>query len=191
MSPDGSEAGEVGARDWTRGSFVAVQLLGGTAVLGSYADGLIRHPNPAVLWGTIPAEAIGPYTACMPLAALGYLTACWFLLRGIHPSRVMLGGLGYGAFVGAFAVLTLASALWMPLSLAAVDAQAGWLWTWIQVDLAATALSSLFILAGLWSVRTASGGSWSWRCAMVGWLFLCWQTVVLDCLVWPRFFQLY
>ena len=170
-----------------RNTFAIVQVLGGVAVLGSYAHSFANHADPAVLWGTIPPEVIPPYTACMPFAAMGYLVSAWYLWRVVDPREVQLGGLGYGAFIGAFAVLTLASALWMPLSLAAVDAQAPWLWTWIQVDLAATGGASLFILAGLWQLK-GMGSDRAWRMALVGWLLLCWQTVVLDCLVWPQFF---
>lgn len=171
--------------DGARTSFAVVQIVGGIAVLGSYVHGFSAHADPGVLWGTIAPEVIPPYTACMPPAALGYLVAAGYLVTRVDPRTERLGTVGFSGLTAAFAVLLLASTLWMPLSLAAFDAQAPWLWTWIQVDLAATGGASLAIGWGLWRLREAGA---AWKMAAVGWAFLCWQTVVLDCLVWPRFF---
>ena len=51
-----------------------LNVLGGLSVLGSYAYGLSTHPGQGeMLWGTIPENVRGPYSAMMLPAAVGYL----------------------------------------------------------------------------------------------------------------------
>lgn len=141
----------------------AVNTVGGVAVLGSYAWGVLTHPDPGALWGSIPDHIQGPYAACMPIAAAGYLV----LLARTHrtPSLRMLA---------AMTLMLVASAAWMPLSFAALEDPA--LLPWVHVDLAITAAASVAMLVlskGWWRIAAAA---------------FCWQTVVLDYLIWPRFF---
>lgn len=156
--------------------FIAVQVVGGVAVLGSYAVAIRDWPDTlGGLWGTIPPAVIPAYTACMPFAAVGYLLAAgWWLRQGEGLDRV----------TGWFAAFLGASALWMPMSCAAFAAGDARLLPWIQVDLAITAVASLVVLAETWR---AASGRWG-RAAVVGWALLCGQTVVLDALIWPRYF---
>jgi len=159
-----------------RRAFTTVQLLGGVAVLGSYAWGLTRHADIAnQLWGTIDPAWIPWYASCMPFAAAGYLAASAYLLRTS------------GALKGcalAFTLFLSTSALWMPLSLLALLTGDETLSPLIQLDLAVAALSCLWIGRHLWTVAEGRGG----QIALAGWAALCWQTVILDALVWPRFF---
>lgn len=159
-----------------RVGFVGVQVVGGLAVLGSYGIAVRDWPDTlGGLWGTIPASVIPAYTACMPFAAVGYLVAAgWWLRRGEDLERV----------VGWFAAFLGASALWMPMSCAALAAGDGRLLPWIQLDLAVTAVASLVVLGETWR---AARGPWG-RAAVIGWSLLCVQTVLLDAVVWPRFF---
>ncbi len=160
-------------------TLLAVHVVGGVAVLGSYAWG-VAQPDPGRLWGTLPEAAVGPYTASMPLAALGY-----FLLMAWADRRASAGE---PTEVGAIATLLAASSLWMPLCFAALDgpaeARAGWLVA-VQLDLATTALASLWLLRAVFATRAPT---WAWRLTAAGWVAFCWQTVVLDALIWPRFF---
>jgi hypothetical protein len=160
-------------------SLLAVHVIGGTAVLGSYAWGFAQ-PEPARLWGTLPEAAIGPYSASMPFAAIGY-----FFMMAWADRRVVAGD---PAQTGPFAALLAASALWMPLCFWALDApldgRTGWLVA-VQLDLAVTALASLWLLRALVAAREPT---WIWRVTAAGWLAFCWQTVLLDAIVWPRFF---
>lgn len=163
----------------SRWTLLAVHVVGGVAVLGSYAWGLAQ-PDPARLWGSLPEAAVGPYSASMPFAAIGY-----FLMMAWADRRAKAGE---HAATGAFATLLAASALWMPLCFAALDApleaRTGWLVA-VQLDLAITALASLWLLRALVAAREAT---WAWRVTVAGWLAFCWQTVLLDAIVWPRFF---
>ncbi len=148
-----------------------VNALGGVAVLGSYAWGIWTQPDPGRLWGRIPESVQGPYSACMPLAALGYFALLAWAHH--HVDRVL---------VGVMTVMLVCSALWMPLSFLALE-QPAWLPV-VQFVLAGTALAALTLLI---RVRKSPPGRLR-LAASLGMVAFCLQTVVLDCLVWPRFF---
>lgn len=129
------------AREWT------THAIGGAAVLGTYAWGAAQ-PNVDALWGRLPVEAIGPYTACMPFAAVGYLvTMAWSLQRTRR---------GDTPWTPTFAMILAASAAWLPLCFVdmANPSRAGW-WL-IQADLATTGLGGVAAAAGA-VVGTARG----------------------------------
>ena len=159
--------------------FAIVQVLGGLAVLGSYAWGIATHPNPECLWGTIPEEWVGLYSSCMPFAAIGYLVATGTWWRRAEPADL-------GWITATYAVFLTASTAWMPLSLWAFDQGDPSLWPWIQLNLAITAFASCFLGAALVQRARLEGGLWT--AAAIGWCALCWQTVALDAVVWPQFF---
>jgi hypothetical protein len=159
-----------------RRAFASVQLLGGVAVLSSYAWGLTRHADIATqLWGTIEPGWIPWYSSCMPFAAVGYLAASAYLLRSAKSLR--------GCTL-AFTLFLSASAMWMPLSLLALLTHDRSLTPLIQFDLAVAAVACLWIARHLWTHAEGRRG----QVALLGWAALCWQTVFLDALVWPRFF---
>ncbi|TNE87425.1 MAG: hypothetical protein EP330_18335 [Deltaproteobacteria bacterium] len=159
-------------------SFAIVQVLGGLSVLGSYAWGLATHPDTAErLWGTIPEAWWTPYSLCMPPAAVGYLVATWFLWRRDPHSE------GYRRTTVWYAGFLAASTAWMPLCFAALDHSRASLLPAIQAVLALAAVFALAIAAEI----TRSDLAHRHR-VLAAWSLLCWQCVVLDALVWPRFF---
>ena len=149
-----------------------VNGVGGPCVLGSYAWGFTTQADPMRLWGSISPSVQGPYSACMPLAAVGYLV----LLAHAHRRP-------RAQTVGAMAVLLLCSTAWMPLCFAYLDH--GWpLWT-VWGSLAGTALASIALLAD--AFRSAERDRLR-LAACLGAIPFCVQTVLLDALVWPVFF---
>ncbi|TFH28599.1 MAG: hypothetical protein E4H00_08485 [Myxococcales bacterium] len=70
---------------------ILINVIGGVAVLGSYAYGLLTYPNAGtVLLGGVP-EALRPlYTASMLSATVGYFAFTGFLLFAVDPDRVRL-----------------------------------------------------------------------------------------------------
>ncbi len=158
-----------------RALFAIVQVLGGLAVLGSYAWGLGTQADPQRLWGEIPESWWTAYSLCMPPAALGYLVATWQLWRREVQSD-------YRRVIGYYAGFLVASTAWMPLCFVALAGRPE-LALLIQVDLAVAALFALGVGVEIWKadLRTRP-------VALVAWSFLCWQCVVLDAVIWPRFF---
>lgn len=167
-----------------------INLIGGPAVLASYAHGIATHEDPGRLWGSVPEAVQGLYTANMFFAAAGYLVFTWVLWRHVDPARARtLGGREFGWFTRCYALLLTCSTLWMPLSLYALDdatpGVAAALWYVIWVDLGLVAAGSLGVLAGLARLEPRPRGR---GLALAGAAFFCLQTVVLDFLIWPWFF---
>jgi len=108
-----------------------INLLGGAAVLGSYAHDVRTHPNAMdTLWGGVPASMRSFYTVGMVLAAAGYFAFVYFVLFRLNPTATRLGDrLGFGTFNALFAAILIPSALWMPLTFTAVEvSSAAFLW---------------------------------------------------------------
>ncbi len=144
-------------------------------VLGSYVWSARAWPaHLDGLWGEIPEAVIPLYAACMLPAAIGYVVTVGFLVLRTEVLDEVSGW--FAAFLGA-------AALRLPMSMAALAAGDRRLVPWIQVDLVVTAAASLALLG----VLLRQPGSTGRRYALIGWACLCWQTVVLDALVWPRF----
>jgi len=165
-----------------------VNALGGTAVLASYAWGMLARPEAmGALWGGVP-EALRPvYTINMLLAAAGYFLFAPYIAFRLPPGSTRIGGrFGYGLFTLAFALVLVPSALWLPLTARLVDAPDVLLWWAIRLDLALVGVGALGLLAALVSLGPdAPRGR---RLAILGLIPFCLQTVVLDGLVWPAYF---
>lgn len=168
-------------------SLLAVNGIGGIAVLASYAIGIAGHPDSGdAMWGGVP-QALRPlYTVSMLTAAAGYFAFTLPLLFGVDPDRVRIGGrFGFGALHLLYAAILLPSALWMPLTLALIDG-GGVPWWSIRLVLAVVGLGSLGLLLAIGSLRPISAGRR--RLALAGCAAFCFQTAVLDALVWPAYF---
>lgn len=163
-----------------RRAFAWINVLGGLAVLGSYAWGLSSHPETrSDVWGGVPASLQGLYTLNMLLAAGGYFFFSGFLFRRVDAR-------GFGVFNALYAVILVGSALWMPLTFRMLAAPSAGLWWIIRLDLLAVGAASLAVLLALWAGRPEPAP----RSARLGAAFFCLQTALLDALVWPAFFPL-
>lgn len=172
-----------------RRSLLWINVLGGIAVLGSYAHGLSSNPlTRDALWGEVP-EAMRPlYSLNMLFAAAGYLAFSAFVLLSLDPERTRVAGrFGYGAFHALYALILLPSALWMPLTFAMIEAPSAGLWLVTRAALALVGLGALGMIA---AVATASphGAPIARRIALVGTFFFALQTAVLDALVWTAWY---
>jgi hypothetical protein len=172
-----------------RRSLLWLNLLGGSAVLGSYAHGLLTEPVlRGALWGGVP-EALRPlYTASMLAAAAGYFAFSFFVFFRLEPARTRtLGGMGFGAFHALYALILVPSALWLPLTLRLLEAPGDALWWAIRAVLALVGLGSLGLVAALASAGPARAPV-ARAVAIAGALAFSFQTAVLDALVWPAYF---
>ena len=172
-----------------RALLIAVNVLGGMAVLGSYAHGILTHPGTSgAVWGGVPGELRPWYVTSMVLAALGYFAFTYYVCFGLEPARVRIAGvLGFGAFVWLYAAVLAASALWMPLTFAMLAAPSGTLWLAIRAVLILVAAGSIGILLAV-SAATPGPSGWTRWLAIAGASAFCLQTVVLDALIWPAYF---
>jgi hypothetical protein len=166
-----------------------IVLLGGTAVLASYAYGLGFDPaTQAALWGGVPYSWLPAYVTSMALATIGYFAFTCFLLFRTDPSRVRIAGrIGYGLFLGLYVMILAPSALWLPLTSAFVRQPGELLWLAIRLVLLVVGLGSVALLLALVTQRprTPAGAYWL---AVAGSAAFCLQTAVLDLFVWTGFF---
>lgn len=165
----------------SRSSLLWINLLGGIAVLGSYAYGLAANPlTRGDVWGGVP-DALRPvYTVNMFLAAAGYFAFSYFVFFRVDPARL-------GVFHPLYLLILLPSALWLPLTFAMLEGPSPLLWWTIRGTLALVGLGSIGLLVALVAApaREATGAR---RLALFGCAAFCIQTAVLDAIIWPAFF---
>ncbi len=170
--------------------FVAINVIGGLAVLGSYAHGLLTYPQLRdQLWGGVPDWLRPVYTAFMLLAASGYFAFTGFILLRIDPARFRtLGGFGFETINALYTCMLFASSLWMPLTFLMLRQPSPELWLSIRVVLAVVGLASIGLLVALLAARIDRSGRF-YRTAVAGLVAFCIQTAVLDAVVWTFFFD--
>jgi hypothetical protein len=169
---------------------ILINVAGGIAVLGSYAWGFATHPaSRDRLWGAVPQGLVPIYTVSMVAAAVGYfLFTSYFLLR-IDPDQArLLGRFGFGGIQMLYLGILIPSALWMPMTFAMLSTPSTPLWWAIRLVLAAVGLSSLLLLAMLLGAAPEGPRGHYWP-AVIGLAAFCFQTAVLDAIVWPHFFR--
>mgnify|MGYP007073196478 CR=1 FL=1 len=170
--------------------FILLNVLGGAAILGSYAWGFLARPEEtALLWGGVPMSLRPFYTACMPLAAVGYFFFTAYFLTRVDPRRpVLVGGTGWGLLHGLYAAFLVASALWLPLTVLLIREPSDALWIVIRIVLAVVGLAAVGLLVVLLASDLDRSG-WLFPAAVGGLVAFCLQTAVLDALVWPHYFR--
>ncbi|GEM_PF-121967 len=169
---------------------IIISIIGGTAVLVSYVWGFLAHPTAGqILWGGVP-QAIRPfYTAGMLLAAAGYFAFSYFIVFRLNAQETQVTHrFGYGLFIALYAAILLPSALWMPLAFAAIEQSSTTLLWVVRIVLAVVGAASLGLLAALLKVKPRQP-LWAHRLALVGSAAFCFQTVLLDAIVWGTFFR--
>ena len=170
---------------------LVINILGGAAVLGSYAVGLQTHPGGGdALWGGVPEGVRLFSTAGMFLAAAGYFAFTYFLLFRLDPRTTHLSdSIGFGIFNALYAAILIPSALWMPLTFLALERSSQALLWAVRLDLVLVALASLGLLIALLIVQPRQP-TWAIRLAIAGSVGFCLQTVLLDSIIWSAFFRL-
>ena len=173
----------------TRLVLIAINVLGGIAVLGSYAAGFLQSPDlMGEAWGGVPEAWRGLYSAAMLPAALGYFPMTLFLVFRADLKQRLLLGVASGSWLTLLYAVTLGlSALWLPLTLRMIAHPDPGLWLAIHALLLGVGAASCGLVACTLALRPRPAGV-GWRLAVAGSLFFTFQTGVLDALVWPAFF---
>jgi hypothetical protein len=179
------------------GSFVHPQkrtmtwivLLGGVAVLGSYAYVLGIDPATQIgLWGGVPPALLPAYVASMALATAGYFAFTYFLLFRVEPDRAQIAGrFGFSLFSGLYVLILVPSAVWLPLTSAMVQQPSSTLWLSIRLMLIVVGLGSVALLLSLLYLRPRQPARAYWL-AVAGGVAFCIQTAVWDLFVWTGLF---
>jgi hypothetical protein len=175
------------AKKWL---LILINLVGGSLVLGSYALGILTHPDAGqTLWGGVPQSIRPFYTVFMFLAASGYFAFTCFILFRLNPQEARVAGrFGFGLFNALYAAILIPSALWMPLTFLAVE-QSSLVLLWaVRLVLVVVGAASVGLFAALWKVEPRHP-MWAHRLALLGMAGFCIQTALLDAILWGVFFQ--
>jgi hypothetical protein len=78
--------------------------------------------------------------------------------------------------------------LWMPLTFAMLKKPGKSLWWAIRITLFVVGLASLGLLLSLLGLEPVESAPLRWL-AVTGSVFFCIQTMLLDALVWPKYFK--
>jgi hypothetical protein len=170
---------------------IVIILIGGMAVLGSYILGALTIPDAGqILWGGVPQGIRSFITVNMFLAAAGYFAFTYFILFCLDPVKTQVTSrFGFGLFNALYTAILIPSALWLPLTFLAVKQSSSALGGAARLDLGIAAIASLGLFAALLVVKP-SRPLWAHRLSLIGCVFFCIQTVILDAIVWGIFFQL-
>lgn len=167
-----------------------LNVVGGLAVLGSYAYGFAARPDLGdVIWGGVPEQLKPVYFVCMILAAVGYFPFTTYVLFRLDADETRIGRFSYRLWLGLYTLILIPSALWMPLTVEWLARPSTGLWWLIRLDLALVGVASLALLIALVLARPA-GPAGHRRLAILGAILFSWQTAILDGLVWPAYFPL-
>lgn len=170
-------------------AWLAINVAGGAAVLGSYVHGLATHPQMRdALWGTIPDPLKAVYGVTMWLAAGGYFFFSYYFFFRTDADTVRFGKrLGFGLVNALYALVMVTSALWMPLTFAYLQSPTRTLWLLLRGDLFGVAVGSIGLIVALFTMRPRARGP-DGVLALLGLLLFALQTAFLDPIVWPQFF---
>jgi len=165
-----------------------LNLVCGSAVLASYAHGLVNNPSArGALWGDVPPWLMPFYTVSMLTAAAGYLAFTFFVLLAVNPGEARIGRYRYRIFLFLYGAVLVPSALWMPLTFEMIREPSAALWIAIRIVLAAVGIGSIGIFTALVMMRPRRH-SWAFAIAVAGAVAFIVQTALLDALVWTAFF---
>ena len=172
-------------------SFFIVNVIGGIAVLGSYAMGIGFFPEYRDdLWGGVQGRWKTALTVSMLLAATGYITFCYFALT--RDSGYFFGS---GVFLGEYfvpvitAVFLLTAALWMPATITYMHTN-DQIWWFITVGLLwATAVSLVILTATVSLSESASISYIEKMVSMAGLLLITAHCLFMDAVTWVQLFH--
>ena len=169
-------------------SLIALNVVGGSAVLVSYALGLGSESSAGeALWGGVPAGLRPLYTVNMFLAAAGYFLFTPYILFKLRPETTRIAGrFGYGLFHLFYALVLFPSAIWLQLTEAMIAQPSAWMWAVVRFDLVLVGIGALGLLIAL--LKLDSPVPRGRTLAVIGLLPFCLQTAILDGTVWPAFF---
>lgn len=166
-------------------------LLGGSAILVSYASALLA--DPATLqgaWGGVTGQLRQVYVVFQLLAALGYFAYTYFILFRLDPSEAQIANrFGFWAFNLLYLAILIPSAMYMPLTFQMLKQPSTGVWGAIRVVLAIVGLASLGLIGSLLALRPRHP-VWAYWLAVAGSVAFSIQTALLDAVIWPAVFPL-
>jgi hypothetical protein len=169
---------------------LAINVLGGVAVIWSYIHGFATHPGSGnALWGGVPLSLRSVYGVSMILSALGYFAFLYYIIFCLVPAEVRIANrFGFWLFHIIFLGILIPSAFWMPLTFSMIANQSTGTWIAIRTVLILVGISSCALLWALLSLNTREPSVPYWL-AIAGSAWFAFHTAILDMLLWPALFK--
>jgi len=169
--------------------FLAINIIGGILVLGSYYFGLRGGKGVDALWGGVPENIRPIYTISMLICAIGYFIFFGYIILNLG-GEVFKSSywLGEKLFLVLFALILIASALWMPLVNVMVSNPSTLVWVGIRVVLVVVALASLGVVVALLTLTPRPTGVFYYS-AVIGMIWFTLHTGILDAILWPYLWE--
>jgi hypothetical protein len=163
--------------------FSLVNVLGAILVLGGYVVTLMLFPeHRAALWGGVKGTTQSFFRFSMLLAAAGYLVFIFVVLLKSNPNSTNTEE--FRLLTVICLIFLLASAIWMPVTVAYIWKQHVFLWIlsvsslWITV----AALISLVVLFSISDIGIES--SKLKLISIIGLIYITFHCLVLDAIIW-------
>src|SRR4030042_2531531 len=127
---------------------LVIILMGGGAVLASYAWGILVIPTPVqILWGGVPEILRSFSYAGMLLGTLGFFAYTFFIIFKLNPDNTRIYfRLGYEIFNILYIAILIPSVLWLPLTFLKVQRTSAVLLWLTRLDLVVVAIASICLL---------------------------------------------
>ncbi len=166
--------------------FLAINIVGGILVLGSYYLGLQGGSGVEVLWGGVPENIRPVYTMSMLVCAVGYFVFFGYIMSNLTGKRFSREfKYSEKMILILFSLILGASALWMPLVNLMVANPSPLLWVAIRLVLAIVGLASFGVAIVLWKTAPKTKGFFYYS-ALISMIWFTFHTLVLDAIIWPQ-----
>jgi len=170
--------------------FYLINIVGGTGVLISYAHGLLTHVElRGDLWGAVPENIQSYYTMSMVLSALGYFFfTAYIILYVPFGGEHIFGTFNFTLINLLYAGFIIPSVFWISMTFSMMTNPTPLLWIGLRSILFIVGFSSVGLL-GAFIFSKFDKSSWLYYAGIIGLIPFCVQTMFLDALVWPVYFQ--
>jgi len=169
---------------------LAVIVVFGAGVIGSYIQGIVAHPGGAEkLWGSVTGGLRTFNYVTMLLAVVGFFLFTYYIFFRTNPDVVKVAGnLNFWVFIILYALILLPSAFWMPLSFNVLASHNTWIWIADRLVLFIVGFASLGLTIALLVLQPRISDTVYWL-AVVGSIFFCVQTLIMDSFIWAANFK--
>ncbi len=162
-----------------RYSLIAIILILGFGVLMSYYLAAMANTHGvAALWGNLPDRLKIFYPIGMLVATLGFFPFSYYcIFKAPSPAKYIPG----------YLLILIPSIAWMPLTVSFLDEASSLKWQLIRLVLFLVPLGASLVY---WRLKAESGNTLIKRLSIIGLVGFILHTLILDAIIWPKYFHL-
>jgi hypothetical protein len=169
---------------------LAVIVVFGAGVIGSYVQGIAANPGGAeTLWGNVRGSLRILNYITMLLAVIGFFLFTYYVFFRIDPSVAKVAGnLNFWVFIVIYTLILLPSAFWMPLTFNVLVSHSTLVWIANRVVLFIVGLAALALTGALLTLQPKNQDITYWL-AVSGSILFWVQTLIMDAFIWAANFK--